>query len=127
IRYFLRGAVFEQLARIAVIVLHHVAPVGLGRVRTCAVVRDRDKRAIEGAILERTQEILLVEIVGDLAVDQVDELVALPKIIDRDNLVFAPVAQRLDDIRTDEPGRAGDYDIHFAAPVSARRMSLPSA
>ena len=75
-------------------------------------MRNRGDRAVECAVAEFAQEVVLVEIIGDVAIDEVDELVALLQVIDREHFVFAALAQRLDDIRSDEPGSAGDYDIH---------------
>jgi hypothetical protein len=52
-------------------------------------MRDRRQLAIESAVVECPQEIFLVEIVGDVAIDQIDELAALFKIVDREYLVLA--------------------------------------
>ena len=117
VRNLLVAAVFEQLARILVIVLHHVAAVGFGGVRARALVRNRGDRAVERAVAELAQKGILVEIVGDVAIDEIDEFVALFQVVDRQHFVFAARIQRLDDVRSDKPGGAGDYDVHDVSSI----------
>ena len=67
--------------------------------------------ATEVAAHEALAEIDEVEIVGDLAVDEVVELVGLLQIVDRDDLGLATFVQALDEIAADKTGCAGD-DVH---------------
>ena len=81
-------------------------------------MRDRGERAVERAVGELAQEVVLVQVVGDVGIDQVHELVALLQVVDREHLVLAAIAQRFHDVRADEAGRAGYHDIHacFSLP-----------
>jgi hypothetical protein len=60
--------------------------------------------AVEMAGLDALDEIVLVEVVGDLAIDQVLELVGLGQVVDGDDVGDAALVQRLDDIGADEAG-----------------------
>ena len=62
--------------------------------------------------LDALDEIVLVEIVGDFAVDQVLELVGLGQVVDGDDVGNAALVERLDDVRADKAGGAGDDVIH---------------
>ncbi len=60
----------------------------------------------------RSEELLLVHVVGDLAVDEVGELVGVRKVVDGDDVGLAAVVQRTDEIRADESGGSGDDGVH---------------
>ena len=75
----------------------------------------------EIAALETFDELGLVEIVVDLAIDEILELVGARQVVDRDHALFAALVERLDDVAADEPGRAGDDDGH---DVSQAKSSL---
>ncbi len=68
--------------------------------------------AIEMAGLDALDEIVLVEVVGDLAIDQVLELVGLGQVIDCNDIGDAALVQRLDNIGADEAGSTGDDVVH---------------
>ena len=91
-------AVLEQADRVAVVVGEHVAAVGLHRVRARALVQHRRDVVVEIAVGEAGEEFLLVEVLGDLAVDEVAELVAAREIVDGDDARLAARVERLDEI-----------------------------
>jgi len=62
-------------------------------------------------ILDQLQELVLVQIVGNFAVGEVLELVRLAQVIDRDNVLYAAIIQRLDQIGTDKSAGSGDNVI----------------
>src|SRR5690606_5745869 len=108
----MRAGVLEQRQRVPVIVLHHVAPVGLHRVRAGALVEDQPGVAIA---VEVRQEFLLVDVVDDLAVDEhavyeVAQLVGPRQVVGGNDVALAPRVQRAHEIAADESGRAGDDD-----------------
>ncbi|KAG1434142.1 hypothetical protein G6F57_021724 [Rhizopus arrhizus] len=73
-----RLAEFEQLQRDAVVVVHHVAAIALGRVRARALMQHGAHRG-QAAVGDPAAEIVLVHVLGYLAIDQVDELVAFAR------------------------------------------------
>ena len=100
----------EDLPRVRVIVVHHVAAVGLGRVGAGALVK-HGVGAPEGrAPADRAAELLAVDVIGELAAGQVPELVAVGQVIDSDDIFVAACVQGADEVAADEPGGAGDHD-----------------
>ena len=63
---------------------------------------------VEVSVDEPGRKFVLVEVFGDLAVDQIAKLVRLLQVVDGDDLALAARVERLDQIRTDEAGGAGD-------------------
>src|SRR5581483_9350597 len=119
-RHLLLEAEVEQRERAAVVVLHHVAPVGLGGDGARALVEDRVDRALEIAARQALEKIPLVEEVGDRAVDQVAVLVAPGQIVDRDDVGLAARVQRAHEVRADEAGGSGhDVVAHDSAAISS--------
>ena len=57
------------------------------------------------------QELVLVEVIGNVAIGEIAKFVAAGEIVDGNDVRFAALVQRLDEIRTDEAGRAGDNDV----------------
>ena len=57
-------------------------------------------------------ELGLVEVVADLAVDDVLELVGAREVVDSDDVGLAACVQALDDVGADKAGGAGDDDGH---------------
>ncbi|MPN41607.1 hypothetical protein SDC9_189161 [bioreactor metagenome] len=102
----------EQDQRVAIVVLHHVATVGLHGVGAGAFVQDGFDLAVVMTGLDALDEIVLVEVVGDFAVDQVLELVGLGQVIDCNDIGDAALVQRLDNIGADETGSTGDDVVH---------------
>src|SRR6266498_5708170 len=94
--------------RVAVVVAHHVAAVGLHRVGARALMQYRNEIVVEVAVGEPHEELLLVHVIGDIAVDEIAELVGAREIVDGDDALLAARVQRLDEIGADEPGGAGD-------------------
>ena len=75
-------------------------------------MQHRPRRAVEATGQKTREKILLVEIIGNPAIDEITEFLRAREIIDRDDLRHAPFVERFDEIRPDEPGRAGDDGIH---------------
>ncbi|MCY1415176.1 hypothetical protein D9M71_306490 [compost metagenome] len=65
-------------------------------------------------------EIALVQVVADLAVREVAEFVAFGQVVHRDDVGFATLVERLDQVAADEAGGASDDDAHVGHSV--RRM-----
>src|SRR3546814_2933410 len=61
-------------------------------------------------------KLVFVQIVGDLAVHQIQELVALGQIVDCQNVGIAALVQPAHDIAADEAGRSG-YNNHDSSPA----------
>src|SRR5262249_1770634 len=100
----------EQRLRIAVVVLHHVAPVELHRVGARALVKHRLHRAVEA--VQALQELALVEEIGDLQAREVRHFGRAAEVVDGDDVGDAGAVQRLDDPGADESGGPGDYVVH---------------
>ena len=84
-RHALRLAPLQQLERVAVVVLEHVAAIGLHRVRAGALV-EHDVGLRRGAAAHELEELALVEVVGDVAIGEVAELVGAREVVDRDDV-----------------------------------------
>ena len=69
-------------------------------------------RAVEVAIQQTLDELLLVEIVGNLAIHEIPELLCALEIIDRNDPRHATFVERLDDVRSDKSGCTGDNGVH---------------
>jgi hypothetical protein len=108
VRDLLLRAEIQQLQREAVVVGHHVTAVGFHRVGAGALVQDGLDTAIELAVLDHVEELVLVEIVGDLAIGEVEELVGARQVVDRDDVGYAALVERLDQVCAYEPAGAGD-------------------
>ena len=63
-------------------------------------MQDRRDVVVEVAVGEPRQELVLVEVVGDLAVDEVAELVGAREVVDGDDAGLAARVQRPDEIRS---------------------------
>src|SRR5690606_5760254 len=118
----LRQRVVEQLHRVPVVVGHHVAAIAFHRVGACALMEDRAD-ALQAA--EPGQELLLVEVVGDVAAHQVAKLRCRAQVVDRDDVPFAAGVERAHEVRADEAGRAGDDD-HSPNNSSGVTSAVPS-
>ncbi len=66
----------------------------------------------ELAALEALDKLALVEVIADLAVDEVVEFVGARQVVDGDDIVFAALVQALDEVAADEAGSAGNDDGH---------------
>ena len=75
-------------------------------------MQDRRQIAIEGAGIQRGAEMLFVEVVGDIAIGEIAEFVGAAEVVDREDVGLPAVVERLDDVRSDKSGRAGDDDLH---------------
>ena len=67
---------------------------------------------VEVAFGQPPQEFILVEVIGDLAVDEVAELVGPRQIVDGEDARLTAGVERFDEIRSDESGGAGDDGVH---------------
>jgi hypothetical protein len=118
-----RQAGMQQPLRIGVVHLHHVLAVPLGGGRAGALMED-GLDAAEIAGLDARQELVLVEIVGDLVIGQIGDLAAIGEVIDDDYVVMAFGIERGDDVGADHAGAARDDDHEglwlLAIPVLIR-------
>jgi len=71
---------------------------------------------VEKTIPQFFNEVLFVEIIGDLAIHQIPELVGILEIVHRDDVVLAALVERLDQVGTDKSGGTGDDVIHCLPP-----------
>src|SRR3989338_3066657 len=78
-------------------------------------MQHRADQAVEKTFLQFFQEVFLVEIIGDVAIGQVPELVGVLEVVHRDDVVFAALVERLDQVGTDKPGGAGDDVVHLCS------------
>jgi hypothetical protein len=79
-------------------------------------VQDRGNVVVEVALDQANEKLVLVDEFGDLAIDEVAELVGAGEIVDGNDAAFAARVQRLDEVGADESGRAGDDDVHDGCP-----------
>ena len=70
--------------------------------------------AVEFAVFDQVEEFVLVEEIGDLAISKVAELVGMRQVIHRDDVDYAALVERLDQVCADEPAGAGDDVVHRA-------------
>jgi hypothetical protein len=87
----------QQPLRIGVVHLHHELAVPLGGGRAGALVED-GLDAAEVAGLHPRQEIVLVEIIGDLQVGKIGDLVALGQVVNDENVADPFGIERGDDV-----------------------------
>src|SRR6476659_150909 len=80
---------------------------------------------IEVTIAEPGQELILVEVIGDLAIGEIVEFLAASHVIDGDDRSLAAVIERLDQIGSDESGSAGDDDVHATLLQAQKTVRLP--
>ena len=110
-----RPAPAQQGHRVLVVVLHHVAPVGLHRVRARALVQD-GRGVLVRPGLEALEEVALVHEVRDLEVAQVRHLLCAREVVDRDDVALAAGVQRPHEVRSDESSGAGYDQCHGLVP-----------
>ncbi len=67
---------------------------------------------VEVAVGKAREEFVLVEVLVDLAVDEIGELVGAGEVVDRDDAGLAATIERTDEIGADESGGSGDDDGH---------------
>ena len=75
-------------------------------------MQDRVDGAVKMSLGEQFDELLLVEIVGDFAIDEVAKLVSALQVVDGDDVVDAALVEAFDDIGADKAAGAGDDGIH---------------
>src|SRR5688572_28095162 len=75
----------------------------------------------ETAALQSLQELGLVEVVGDSAIDQVAELATVAQIVDDYDVVATATIELANQIAANEPGPAGDDDHGGRRPASELR------
>src|SRR5690606_11864811 len=121
----LHERMLEQLERVAIVVRHHVAAIAFHRVGAGALVED-GAHALQAA--EPREELLLVEVVGDVATHQVAELGGRAQVVDRDDLELPARVERRHEMRADEARGAGDDDHspNNSCGVTSAVPSLPT-
>jgi hypothetical protein len=82
-------------------------------------VQYRPDVVVEVAVGEAYQEFLLVEVVVDLAGDEIDAFVRAGQVVDRDDARLAAAIERLDEVGADESGGPGD-EMTLCASVPGR-------
>ena len=119
----------EQVERVAVVVLHHVAPVGLHRVGAGALVQHRVRRSlVERAVADALDEVLLVEVVGDLAGRRGWRTFSARERLSTATMSrLAARVERLHEVGADEAGGAGDDQGHGSGARSEARVELGAA
>src|SRR4029079_10236704 len=122
-----RLAPVEQLERVAVVVLHHVAAVGLHGVGARALVQHRANLSADPVAADALEEILLVEVIRDLAIGEVGHLVRARQVVDRDDVPDAARIERLHQVRPDESCRPRDDHRHADSPEWSARLASSSA
>ncbi len=68
--------------------------------------------AVEIAALDHSEELVLVQIVGNFAIAKVEELVGVRKVVDRDDVGYAALVERLDQVCADKTAGAGNDVVH---------------
>ena len=104
----------QQVFGVFVVVTQHVAPVPLRGSRARALMEDRLHRFREVRTRRHAcKEVVLVEIVEDVAVGDVGELGAVFEIVHHQHVAASALVQRLDQIAADKSRPAG-HDNHRA-------------
>src|SRR5690606_28168546 len=118
-------AQLEELERDPIVVVEHVVPIALGRVRTGALVQ-HDLHVGNIPLSNPQSEIVLVLVVGNFAAHQVAKLVALGKVVDHQDVGITATIQATDQIAADESGAAGNHDHESSPAVTTEVPSLPT-
>ncbi len=113
------AAVLEEQLGIRIVVVHHVAAIRLRRGRTGALMENRVDGAERCVALEQLPESLLVDVVGNVALDDIAELVGPRHVVDDNDVVDAAAIESRDEVRADEAGAAGDDDHGVDGTVSS--------
>src|ERR1700682_3815871 len=113
-------AMLQQRHRIAVIVGKHEPAVGFHGVRARALMQHRRDVVVEGAFGEPRQELVLVEIIGDVAIDEIAESIHTRQAVDRENTGLSASVQCADQARSDEAGGTGDDNVQACSPRSVK-------
>jgi len=106
----------QDALRVIVIVLHHEAAVPLGRRRAGPLMEDTPYLVQEARRIELLDELVLVQIIGDVEIGQIVHLAAVQQIVDQQDIALAAFVQCLDQIAADKAGAARDYD--HAVPLA---------
>ncbi len=120
-RAAVEGPVKEFLGE-SIIVVHHVAAVGLGGVGAALVVEGGGVEA-GGTSADEVAEFGVVHVVGDVAIAEVAELVSEFEVIDGEDVGDAAVVEGADEVAADEAGGSGD-DVH-GRETSSRKWGNP--
>ena len=67
---------------------------------------------VEIAFLEAPEKFVLIEVVGDVAIDEVAEFVPMRQIVDGENALLASGVEPLHEIRADESRSTSDDRVH---------------
>src|SRR5690606_39398438 len=72
--------------------------------------------------LHTAAEVIFVQVIGDSTVDQIEELVALGQVVNRDDVLDAAAVQPAHQVAADEAGGARDDD-HVCSPASSAAVT----
>src|SRR3990170_6886980 len=106
----------QQDFGIFVVVPHHINTVVLHGVGTGALMQNGLELLFEIAVVDALEEITLVQVVRDFAIDQIPELVAVFQIVHDDNILLAALVEGLDQIGADKTRSTRD-DVHHPSCV----------
>src|SRR5690606_23910733 len=121
----LRLAEFKKFQRNSIVVIEHVLAVALGGVRASPLMKDR-LDILELTAADARPEFILVQVVGNLAIDQIDEFIALGQIVHNQDISLAAPIQAAYHVAADESGASGDYDHDNSPAVTIDVPSLPT-
>src|SRR5574343_1078582 len=102
----------EQDHGVTIVIFHDVATVGFQGIRTGALMEDGIDLAVEMPGLDAVDEIVLVEVIDNIATGQIPELAGRGQIVDGDDVPKTALVECLDDVGADEASRTGNDDIH---------------
>jgi hypothetical protein len=71
-------------------------------------MQNRFNFTVQAILANEAKELILVEVIGDLAVDQIVELLGTRQVVHGKNPSLSALIERLDQISTDKAGCAGD-------------------
>ena len=125
-RRFVLLAPCEHRLRAGEVLVEHILPVPLGGVGAGALVEHRLDRAEIGAGRDPLAELGAVEVVGDAGAGEVREFPAVDQVVDDEDVVAAARVQRVDEIRSDESGAAGDDEHRAITSREGRRKASGS-
>lgn len=122
-----RDAEVQQGLGVIVIDLHHELAIPLGGGRAGSLMEDRlDFVPLFKGVASNDagEKIILVEIVGDIQIDQVGELGAIGQIVDSDNIGVTGLIEKFDEITADKASATSD-DNHKLLPRKEPKEKEP--
>ena len=105
----------QERLGVGVVHLHHVVDIILHRIRARALVEDCvDVRAVEVALLDEVEEVVLLLVVNEMQSAQVLVVLAVCKIVDDEDVLVPALIQCMDEIAADKAGTTGNDNHEFA-------------